>query len=68
MGDTRLVLGGARIVVDRETGELDEWPHLDHLDQVQRMCSADGSVMTVHPVPDAQSALALFGSRVSTAR
>lgn len=32
-----ITLGGCWIVVDRETGEIDEWPHLDHLDRVRRM-------------------------------
>lgn len=29
--------GGVWIVVDRATGEIDEWSHLDNLDRVQRM-------------------------------
>ena len=32
-----ITVGGAWIVVDRETGEIDEWPHLDHLDRVSEM-------------------------------
>lgn len=32
-----IVVGGVWIVVDRQTGEIDEWPHLDHLDRVTRM-------------------------------
>ncbi len=32
-----IVLGGCWIVVDRETGEIDEWTHLDHLDRAERM-------------------------------
>lgn len=32
-----VMLGGVWIVVDRATGEIDEWPHLDHLGRVQRM-------------------------------
>lgn len=32
-----VVAGGAWIVVDRATGEIDEWTHLDNLDRVQRM-------------------------------
>ena len=35
-----VVMGGVWIVVDRATGALDEWPHLAHLDRVQRMRSA----------------------------
>lgn len=35
-----ITVGGCWIVVDRETGEIDEWPHLDHLDRVQRMSPA----------------------------
>lgn len=30
-------VGGAWIVVDRATGAVAEWPHLDHLDRVTRM-------------------------------
>ncbi|WP_292825471.1 hypothetical protein [Microbacterium sp.] len=37
-----ITVGGAWIVVDRETGEVDEWPHLDHLDRVQRMRRVHG--------------------------
>ncbi|MGX1703319.1 hypothetical protein [Microbacterium sp. NPDC055357] len=37
-----IVLGGAWIVVDRVTGEIDEWPHLDHLDRVQQMRPVGG--------------------------
>jgi len=32
-----VMVGGCWIVVDRETGEIDEWPHLDYLDRVRRM-------------------------------
>jgi hypothetical protein len=32
-----IAVGGAWIVVDRQTGEIDEWPHLLHLDRVHRM-------------------------------
>lgn len=32
-----ITVGGAWIVVDRTTGEVGEWPHLDHLDRVMRM-------------------------------
>ncbi|GAB2837491.1 hypothetical protein ACFQ0P_13890 [Microbacterium insulae] len=32
-----IVVGGAWIVVDREKGEIDLWPHLDYLDRVRRM-------------------------------
>lgn len=32
-----VIVGGCWIAVDRETGEIDEWPHLDHLDRVQQM-------------------------------
>ena len=32
-----ITVGGAWIVVDRVTGEIDEWPHLDHLDRVMQM-------------------------------
>ncbi|MGX1703321.1 hypothetical protein [Microbacterium sp. NPDC055357] len=32
-----ITVGGAWIVVDRETGQVAEWPHLDHLDRVQQM-------------------------------
>ena len=37
-----VVVGGAWIVVDLQTGEIREWPHLDHLDRVQRMRRASG--------------------------
>lgn len=32
-----ITVGGAWIVVDRATGEIELWPHLDYLDRVQRM-------------------------------
>lgn len=32
-----IVVGGCWIVVDRETGEIDLWSHLDHIDRVRRM-------------------------------
>lgn len=32
-----ITVGGAWIVVDRATGEIELWPHLDHLYRVQRM-------------------------------
>lgn len=32
-----VMAGGAWIVVDRETGAIVEWSHLDNLDRVQRM-------------------------------
>lgn len=37
-----VVVGGCWIVVDRETGDIDEWPHLDYLDRVQRMRDSPG--------------------------
>lgn len=36
--------GGAWIVVQRATGEIEQWPHLDHLDRVSRMRRARGVV------------------------
>ncbi|MCA1306364.1 hypothetical protein LC082_05565 [Microbacterium esteraromaticum] len=38
-----VTVGGCWIVVDRETGEIDEWPHLDHLHRVQRMRPASAA-------------------------
>lgn len=32
-----VVIGGYWIVVDRGTGAVDEWPHLDHLNRVSAM-------------------------------
>jgi len=32
-----VVIGGCWIVVDRGTGAVDEWPHLDHLNRVSAM-------------------------------
>lgn len=32
-----VMAGGAWITVDRATGEIETWPHLDYLDRVQRM-------------------------------
>ncbi|WP_431798359.1 hypothetical protein [Microbacterium kunmingense] len=32
-----ITVGGAWIVVDRETGAVDEWAHLDHIERVTRM-------------------------------
>ncbi|GEP48789.1 hypothetical protein FVP74_08310 [Microbacterium saccharophilum] len=29
--------GGAWIVVRRDSGDVERWPHLDHLDRVRRM-------------------------------
>lgn len=37
------MVGGAWIVVDRQTGEIDERPHLDHLERVQQMRRVGGS-------------------------
>ncbi len=38
-----VIKGGYWIIVDRETGEIDEWPHLDHLDRVERMRPASAT-------------------------
>lgn len=35
-----IMVGGGWIVVDRQTGALDLWPHLHHLDRVQQMRDA----------------------------
>lgn len=35
-----LVIGGCWIVVDRETGSVDECPHLDYFDRVKSMLQA----------------------------
>ncbi len=32
-----VMAGGAWITVDRTSGEIELWPHLDYLDRVQRM-------------------------------
>lgn len=32
-----ITVGGCWIVVDRTTGAVDEWPHLDYIDRVQQM-------------------------------
>ncbi|MGY1551595.1 hypothetical protein ACW5CM_07385 [Microbacterium sp. A588] len=34
-----VIIGGCWIVVDRETGTVDEWPHLYYLDRVGEMCA-----------------------------
>ena len=38
-----IMVGGSWIVVDRETGEIDEWPHLLFLDRVHRMLRVGGT-------------------------
>jgi hypothetical protein len=38
-----ITVGGAWIVVDRDTGRIDEWPHLDHLGRVMRMQPASAA-------------------------
>ncbi|HIE61986.1 MAG TPA: hypothetical protein EYQ02_10195 [Microbacterium sp.] len=35
-----ITVGGAWIVVDRQTGAIDDWPHLDYLDRVGLMTPA----------------------------
>ena len=35
--------GGAWIVVQRATGVIEQWPHLDHLDRVRRMRRVRGA-------------------------
>jgi len=37
-------IGAPWIAVDRSTGEVETWPHLDYLAQVQRMRRAQSSV------------------------
>lgn len=43
-----IVVGGVWIVVDRETGDVDLWPHLDHLDRVQQMRTVTAYVAPGH--------------------
>jgi len=38
-----VLVGGSWIVVDRETREIQEWPHLENLDRVGQMRSVRGS-------------------------
>ncbi|MBF0673182.1 MAG: hypothetical protein IR160_11425 [Salinibacterium sp.] len=38
-----VLIGGAWIVVDRETGQIDEWPHLHYVDRVRRMRRVGGA-------------------------
>lgn len=44
-----VIVGGCWIVVDRVTGEIDEWPHLDHLDRVQQMRTTSAAQITRLP-------------------